>query len=776
MKRVIRNTFAVLVLSLMFLTQANVNVYAQGIEDINVRTFDTDEDGTYIVSTDNKLYMNTPNNGFEVISDDVKEVFANNNDFAGDICILKTDNTLWLFDRTYDEYGKYSDNFMALSDNVKTVTDWHNYVLKNDGTLCKMNVNFEGGMGLGETAYPYIQTIDTNVKDVVCSADNYNDKTGLYIKNDNTLWRVSEDKTTEKIMDNVSDAIIADDIYFVLDTKGDVYAVGRDEYRFDEYTDLIQSGVKKIESSNQDRLFIIKNDFSLWGVGSNEYGALGGGISEDYISELTKIADDVVDVSDGQNHTVYLTKSNDLYGFGDNSRNQLGDIPKVEYDFYDENGRHEIMTNAEEITSANGFTTVIKDDKSLWTFGPNSQEVETPIKIAENVVSANFEADDMPPAYITGDDNSLNYTTVTDYYREIIAKDPELYKKYFEYNLKLNGLNGVTNEMYNNNIDFYNQKIYEFYENITSEEINEIENKKDEFVYELIGKRNLDLAKNVKTVCGEYYLTNDNVIYKLNPLGEDRKIKDNVNYISAKDDGLYFVDSKNEAYYFNFEDDTKFEKMNLSDVKSIREDEWTTSYLKTDGTFIELQDTSDIYGQFLYRDNDGKYYGKSMIDNIIYDVNELPKGYDLMIEDDGSGYIHDDKTDMNTFIPVEVCNINDLVFIDDTPFKMEYIASNVKDYDAGFRHIVFLDENNTAWGYGENFEKQITNEDENYYNVPVKIEENVKSICASDHNTFIVRQDGTLYGRGSNPMGELGFKGLGRSFSVNNVYEVTKLK
>lgn len=89
-----------LLLILLFTIILNSIVFAQNIQELDIRSFSGDYNGTYIVTNSNELYINSEN-GFEKIADDVKEVYANNNDFNGNIAVLKNNSDLYLYDISY---------------------------------------------------------------------------------------------------------------------------------------------------------------------------------------------------------------------------------------------------------------------------------------------------------------------------------------------------------------------------------------------------------------------------------------------------------------------------------------------------------------------------------------------------------------------------------------------------------------------------------------------------------------------------------------------------
>ena len=63
---------------------------------------------------------------------------------------------------------------------------------------------------------------------------------------------------------------------------------------------------------------------ALWGPGDNFFGQLGDKTRDDRL-EPVKIEDDVVAVSAGGDHTMFIKNDGTLWGMGRNNRGQLGD-------------------------------------------------------------------------------------------------------------------------------------------------------------------------------------------------------------------------------------------------------------------------------------------------------------------------------------------------------------------------------------------------------------------------------------------------------------------
>ncbi len=105
-------------------------------------------------------------------------------------------------------------------------------------------------------------------------------------------------------------------------------------------------------SMGHDHLLIVDDKGDLWGVGSNQYGALGTSGAGGNVTQFQKIASNVEAASAGRRSTVYLTQDGRLWGLGDNRWKKLslthGDSIKTPVELaqnieFIESGEHQIL-------------------------------------------------------------------------------------------------------------------------------------------------------------------------------------------------------------------------------------------------------------------------------------------------------------------------------------------------------------------------------------------------------------------------------------------------
>ena len=85
----------------------------------------------------------------------------------------------------------------------------------------------------------------------------------------------------------------------------------------------IMDDVRKIEAGKYHG-FLIKNDDSLWGFGSNIYGQIGLNIFSDLNPIPVKIMEDVLNIAAGEYHTIIMKKDHSIWVLGRNDKGQLG--------------------------------------------------------------------------------------------------------------------------------------------------------------------------------------------------------------------------------------------------------------------------------------------------------------------------------------------------------------------------------------------------------------------------------------------------------------------
>ncbi|WP_418657947.1 RCC1 domain-containing protein, partial [Clostridioides difficile] len=103
-------------------------------------------------------------------------------------------------------------------------------------------------------------------------------------------------------------------------------------------------------------------------------------------------------------------------------------------------------------------------------------------------------------------------------------------------------------------------------------------------------------------------------------------------------------------------------------------------------------------------------------------------------------------------------------------------VDNVRDIACGFEHSIILKDDNSIWGAGANHTGQlgkISNDNVEKYFIELSINKTVKvkEIYCGIYHTLVLKNNGELYGCGSNEQGQ-----LGRSVSTNKLEQFTLIQ
>lgn len=110
----------------------------------------------------------------------------------------------------------------------------------------------------------------------------------------------------------------------------------------------------------------IKSDHTLWAVGANTFGQLGDG-STTTRNTPVPVATDVVAISAGIYHSFFLKSDGSLWATGSNGRGQLGDGTTT-----DRFTPVQVASDVASVSAAYGHTLFVKTDGTLWAMGGNS--------------------------------------------------------------------------------------------------------------------------------------------------------------------------------------------------------------------------------------------------------------------------------------------------------------------------------------------------------------------------------------------------------------------
>jgi alpha-tubulin suppressor-like RCC1 family protein len=294
----------------------------------------------------------------------------------------------------------------------------HSLVLKRDGTVWAWGNGANGALGTGYTAsssYP-LQVVDSGLLPfygvgAVASGTTHSiavmlDDT-LFTWGDNTNGQLGDGTATQRlnpvqVMQSVSlpftdvkSAAGGSQFTAALKNDGTVWAWGRNDFgnlgngttTQSYYPVAVQraaggalGNIKSIVAGSS-HVVALMDDGTVWAWGKNQYGQLGDGTTTEQHAAV-QVRDslglplvDIVAIAAGDDHTVGLKRNGDVFAWGRNDNGQLGDgtlqsssypVQILEYD----SGLP--MAAVQSIAADGVFTTVVKQDGTVWAWGGNA--------------------------------------------------------------------------------------------------------------------------------------------------------------------------------------------------------------------------------------------------------------------------------------------------------------------------------------------------------------------------------------------------------------------
>lgn len=211
--------------------------------------------------------------------------------------------------------------------------------------------------------------------------------------------------TPQKIMDNIVSVGVGFSHTMAATTVGDMYIwggnsqgqLGNGSYDYDFYAKQptpvkLMDNVASVYANGNASMAVTKNS-ELYTWGYNEFGQLGVGMFQYFVSSPQKIMDDVASVSTGNTTTMIITKGGNLYVCGYNYAGQLGDgTTKDSYT------PQKIMNDVAAACGGWSQSMALTTDGSLYTWGGNGygemgigthsyeDKYTTPQKLMDNIM------------------------------------------------------------------------------------------------------------------------------------------------------------------------------------------------------------------------------------------------------------------------------------------------------------------------------------------------------------------------------------------------------
>lgn len=277
---------------------------------------------SYVIRSDNTLWYWVGSKVPTKFMDEVSTITVP--PYFGNICIIKTDNTLWVG----------TDKIM---DNVVQAVSGYEHILavKSDGSLWTWGRNTYGQLGDGTTTE---RNSPVKIMDDVeqVSAGSFQ---SFAVKADGSLWAWGDNE---------------------IGTLGDkTYVNRRNPVKIMDEVAKVAAGVSST--------YAIKTDGTLWSWGRNSDGELGIGRfsgTKKYHPTPSKVMDDVAEIAAGFHNVIAIKNDGSLWGCGENADGQLGDGTTV-----NRCSPVKIMEDVAQVSAGRRHTLAIKTDSTLWTWG-----------------------------------------------------------------------------------------------------------------------------------------------------------------------------------------------------------------------------------------------------------------------------------------------------------------------------------------------------------------------------------------------------------------------
>ena len=161
------------------------------------------------------------------------------------------------------------------------------------------------------------------------------------------------------------------DFLFALKQDGSLWGVGSNFGQFGDgssnrkrnFEKLISSGVKAVSAGTYHSM-VLKEDGTLWAAGRNKYGQLGDGTTTTRYT-FVKVASGVKAVDAGEYQTLIVKQDGSLWSTGNNQYGELGDGTK-----HDRHTFVKVVSGGVKTVAAGADQSlIIKQDGSVWGTG-----------------------------------------------------------------------------------------------------------------------------------------------------------------------------------------------------------------------------------------------------------------------------------------------------------------------------------------------------------------------------------------------------------------------
>ena len=188
----------------------------------------------------------------------------------------------------------------------------HSLFVKFDGTLWGIGDNYWSQLGNGGNSSVFTPTLVANSVVTVAAGLDYS----VFLKSDGTLWTMGKNIFTP--------ANVASNVVAVSGGELGYLFVTMDGTAWTSATSPVV-GVSNVmvAATGIGHSLFVTSDRTLWAIGSNQYGQLGNGTTNDAASPIS-VASNVVAVAAGTIYSMFVKIDGTLWVMGDNTYGELG--------------------------------------------------------------------------------------------------------------------------------------------------------------------------------------------------------------------------------------------------------------------------------------------------------------------------------------------------------------------------------------------------------------------------------------------------------------------
>ncbi len=223
---------------------------------------------------------------------------------------------------------------------------YHNLYTCDDSTMQSWGNNSLGELGSGITGISNVPINVVNLSDIAAVSAGLNFSVAL--RNDGTVWTWGMNITGQ--LGNGS-SIDYSDIPVQVTSLFGITAI----------------------SCGAEHALALRDDGTVWAWGYNIYGLLGNGTLDGFSNVPIQVStiNDIVAIASGNYHSLALESNGNLWAWGYNGGGPLGYDTPSGYSTAPQ--QVTTLSAVTGIACGNGFSLVLKNDGTLWSFGANNE-------------------------------------------------------------------------------------------------------------------------------------------------------------------------------------------------------------------------------------------------------------------------------------------------------------------------------------------------------------------------------------------------------------------